>query len=214
MIKAVIFDLDGTLGDTLPLCVAAFKRSIEPLIDRKVSAAEIIATFGPSEEGTILTFVPNHYEKAVADYLINYEALHDMCPDAFEGILDLLVFLKSKSIRMAMVTGKGPGSTSISLKKFGLTEYFEIIETGKPSGPSKPEGIMNVIEKFAPIKKSEIIYVGDAPSDVLACQKVDIPIIVAAWADTAEIRKLNKLKPNKMFYTISDFKLWLKHILR
>ena len=53
-IKALIFDLDGTIGDTLPLCIKAFRRSIEPLIGRSVSDAEIIATFGPSEEGTIM----------------------------------------------------------------------------------------------------------------------------------------------------------------
>jgi phosphoglycolate phosphatase/pyrophosphatase PpaX len=51
-IKAVIFDLDGTVANTLPLCIQAFRQSIEPLIKRSVSDAEIIGTFGPSEEGT------------------------------------------------------------------------------------------------------------------------------------------------------------------
>ena len=42
--KTIIFDLDGTIADTLPLCIAAFKRSIEPLLGREVGEAEIIAT--------------------------------------------------------------------------------------------------------------------------------------------------------------------------
>ncbi len=75
-IKAVIFDLDGTLANTLPLCIAAFKKSIAPLVNRTVSEAEIIATFGPSEEGTILALAPNHYDKGVADYLLFYKELH------------------------------------------------------------------------------------------------------------------------------------------
>ena len=54
-IKCVIFDLDGTVGDTVPLCIKAFKKSIEPLINKNVSDEEIIATFGPSEEGTIIS---------------------------------------------------------------------------------------------------------------------------------------------------------------
>jgi len=53
-IKALIFDLDGTLANTLPLCVAAFRKSVEPLLDRAISDEKIIATFGPSEEGTIM----------------------------------------------------------------------------------------------------------------------------------------------------------------
>ena len=44
--KCLIFDLDGTLGNTLPLCIAAFKQAIEPLAGRSLSDAEIIATFG------------------------------------------------------------------------------------------------------------------------------------------------------------------------
>ncbi len=46
-IKAVIFDLDGTLADTLPLCIQAFRQSVEPLIKRSISDDDIIATFGP-----------------------------------------------------------------------------------------------------------------------------------------------------------------------
>jgi len=64
-IKAVIFDLDGTLGNTVPLCVEAFKKSIEPLINRTVADTEIIATFGPSEEGTIMALAPDFYEKGI-----------------------------------------------------------------------------------------------------------------------------------------------------
>ncbi|MGQ1947507.1 HAD family hydrolase [Geofilum sp. OHC36d9] len=56
-IKAVIFDLDGTLGNTIPLCIEAFRKSIEPLIGKKLSDQEITSTFGPSEEGTIKVLV-------------------------------------------------------------------------------------------------------------------------------------------------------------
>lgn len=50
MIKAMIFDLNGTIGNTLPLCIKAFRKSIEALMKRKITDAEIVATFGPSEE--------------------------------------------------------------------------------------------------------------------------------------------------------------------
>jgi phosphoglycolate phosphatase-like HAD superfamily hydrolase len=208
-IKAVIFDLDGTLANTLPLCVAAFQKSIEPLINRTVSEAEIIATFGPSEEGTIMALAPNHYDRGVADYLHFYEELHGMCPIVFDGIEPILHQLKEKNIRLAMVTGKGKYSTEISLKQFRLDDFFEIIETGAPSGPRKPDGIQAVINEFEGINKEEIIYVGDAPSDIVACKKVGVPIIAAAWAETAEPEKLKELNPGELFYGIQDFANWL-----
>jgi phosphoglycolate phosphatase/pyrophosphatase PpaX len=209
MIKAVIFDLDGTIADTVPLCIRAFRQSIEPLTNRLISDNEIIKTFGPSEEGTIMALSPDHYDKGLTDYLYFYEKLHDICPAPFDGIINLLDTLKNTGVRIAMVTGKGKYSTDISLKYFNLNNYFEIIETGSPEGPRKVEGIQTVLDEFAGISKKEIIYVGDAPNDIIACRKVGISVVAAAWSDTAESDKLLELNPDKLFYSIKDFTKWL-----
>src|SRR5215217_5406849 len=139
-IKAVIFDLDGTLGNTLPLCISAFRKSIEPLINKTLSDEEIIATFGPSEQG-------------ISSYLEFYKQLHTICPVPFDGIEELLIALKNKSVKIAMVTGKGKHSTEISLEQFGNAEYFEAIETGVASGPRKAEGIQIILDQFRDIQE-------------------------------------------------------------
>ena len=208
-IKAVIFDLDGTLANTLPLCIQAFRQSIEPLINRSISDAEIIATFGPSEEGTIMALAPNHYDKGVSDYLRFYENLHEMCPVPFDGIKEVLETLKSKGVHISMVTGKGKHSTNISLKHLELTHFFEIIETGSPSGARKAEGIQNILNLLKEVKTNEVIYIGDAPSDIIASRKAGVQVVAAAWADTAEPEKIIELQPDELFYTLKDFKNWL-----
>lgn len=209
-IRAVIFDLDGTVANTLPLCIQAFRQSVEPLINRPVSDEEIVATFGPSEEGTIMALAPAHYDKGVAGYLHHYKNLHHLCPVPFEGIKDLLLLLKSKGVRIAMVTGKGRHSTHISLEHFALTSFFEIIETGSPAGPRKAEGIRVIMDAFEGIGPEEMIYVGDAPSDITASRIAGIPVVAAAWAETAEPEKLKALNPDQLFYTIADFSNWLQ----
>ena len=208
-IKAVIFDLDGTLANTLPLCIQAFRQSIEPIVNRPISDTEIIATFGPSEEGTIMTLAPDHYEKGLSDYLFFYEAFHDICPKAFGGIKELLTTLKNKQVHIAMVTGKGKYSTHISLKRFDLTHFFEFIETGVPGGPRKADGIQIILDSLPGLKKEEFIYVGDATSDIIARRKVGIPVIAAAWAETAEPEGLKELNPDELFDNIQDFTNWL-----
>lgn len=209
-IKAVIFDLDGTLANTLPLCISAFRQSIEPLINRQVSDEEIIATFGPSEEGTINSLAPDHYDKGVADYLLHYEASHHMCSEPFDGIADLLNFLKQNGVHISMVTGKGWKSTEISLKKFQLENAFEFVETGSPKGQRKAECIQVILDKLPGIDKEEVIYVGDTPSDILSSRKAGVAIVSAAWAETAEPEKLLELQPDEIFYTLQDFSTWLK----
>jgi len=208
-LKAIIFDLDGTLANTLPLCISAFRKSIEPLAGREVSDAEIIATFGPSEEGTIMALAPNHYDKGVSDYLRIYEESHDMCPSPFDGIPELLDKLQEKGIRTAMVTGKGRKSAEISLIRFGVAHHFELLETGIPGGPSKPKGIKAILKQWSDLGNDEIIYVGDAPSDITACRETGIAIVAAAWAETAEPELLIPLQPDELFYTIADFSDWL-----
>jgi phosphoglycolate phosphatase-like HAD superfamily hydrolase len=208
-IKAVIFDLDGTLANTLPLCIRAFRDAIEPLVHRDVTDEEIIATFGPSEEGTIKILAPDHYDKGVADYLHFYKAYHGICPRPFDGIRELLKILREKAIRIAMVTGKGRHSTVISLEQFGLQDFFEIIETGAAHGPRKPEGIRAVLRQWTGISKGQVIYVGDAPSDIGACRKTGVAIAAAAWAETARPSKLEELHPDELFYTVEDFSNWI-----
>lgn len=67
MLKAVLFDFDGTVGNTLPLCIAAFQKAITPLAGRSFSEREIVATFGPSEEGTIRALIPHSTSRAWKD---------------------------------------------------------------------------------------------------------------------------------------------------
>lgn len=210
-ICTVIFDLDGTLANTLPLCIKAFRASVEPLANRAVPDEEIIATFGPSEEGTIMKLAPDHYEQGVTDYLMHYRAFHDMCPTAFEGIRGLLDMLTRRGVALAMVTGKGPASTEISLEQFGLTEYFQVIETGSPSGPVKALGIRKVLDTLGIKDKQQVIYVGDAPSDITASREVGIPVIGAAWAETTDAKVLEALNPDALFYSIGDFSEWLQN---
>lgn len=208
-IKALIFDLDGTIADTLPLCISAFRASIEPLIQRSLSDTEIITTFGPSEEGTIMALAPDFDEEGITSYLRNYEDLHKNCPAPFDGIRDILEELTNKGIPIAMVTGKGKHSTEISLRHFSLTKYFSIIETGSPSGPRKVQGIESVLHQWSDIHKSEVVYIGDAPSDITACRQVGIPVVAAAWADSAEPEILQAMCPDALFLKIEDFRVWL-----
>ncbi|WP_256010153.1 HAD family hydrolase [Desertivirga xinjiangensis] len=208
-VKAVIFDLDGTIANTLPLCISAFRAAIEPLIRRSLSDDEIIATFGPSEEGTIMALAPDFYDEGVSAYLRNYQDLHHNCPHPFEGMPGILETLTRKNIPIAMVTGKGKHSADISLRHFSLTKYFSIIETGSPAGPGKVQGIRAVLNKWNNINKNNVIYVGDAPSDITACREAGVPVVAAAWASTAQPEVLRSMKPDELFLTVDDFKAWL-----
>lgn len=207
-IKGVIFDFDGTLADTLPLCIRAFRASIEPHLGRSVSDAEIIATFGPAEQGTIKALIPHAYNEGVAAYLTHYEQYHPDYPDLFPGMLSLLDELKTKQVRLALVTGKGERSAAVSLAFYQLTAYFSAFGYGDLSTTSKTRNINRIVAEWN-LAPDTVLYVGDAPSDIIACRKAGVPVAAAAWASTAEPTALADLYPDALFESVDGFRDWL-----
>jgi phosphoglycolate phosphatase/pyrophosphatase PpaX len=212
MIKAVFFDMDGTIGDTMPLCIGAFRKAIEPLAGRIISDEEITATFGPSEEGTISALIPDYYEQGLSDYQKHYDALHEQYPHPFDGITDIIKHLKNKGIIVGIVTGKGRQSADITLRRYGMDGLFDAIEAGSPNGPRKPEGLKALLKKFN-LSADEAVYVGDAPSDITAASEAGMPIISAAWASTAETDVLKKMNPNATFESVESFEKYIKNAM-
>jgi len=208
-LKAVIFDIDGTLANTIPLCVQAFRQALEPQLHRSLSDEEIKAAFGPDEEGTIMKFNAPDVKKATADFMHCYESLHgEICPEPFDGIKDLLTTLKNKGVCLAVSTGKGRDSSRFTLQLFGMLEYFHIVENGSPKGSRKPEAIKQIVETFG-VQKDEVVYVGDSPGDVKESRKAGIHVVGAAWATTADKEKLEKEQPDAIFERVEDFAEWL-----
>lgn len=210
VIKGVIFDLDGTITHTLPLCIRAFREAIGPLSGRTLSDEEIVATFGPSEEGTIRALAPERYEEGIAAYLEAYDRLVDPKYGPFPGITEWLQSLVQSGLPIALVTGKGPGSTAITLAKFDLERFFEHVATGSPDGPVKPSRIREVIEHWS-LPPDEVLYVGDAPSDITAAHEVGVRVMSVLWSPESEVGadELRALRPDVLVETIADARKWL-----
>jgi pyrophosphatase PpaX len=143
MLAGVIFDLDGTLGETLPVCFEAFRTVLRRFNGEEHTDAAIRAMFGPTEEGILLRRVPHAGHAAVDAYLEAYRNLHSRVPEPFDGIRDLLATLDDRNVRMAVVTGKGAGSAAISLDVWGLgattaTSRIATWPASSPTGVWKP----------------------------------------------------------------------------
>ncbi len=201
MTRVFLFDLDGTIGNTLPLCVAAFREAIEPLARRHLSDAEIMATFGPSEEGTITALIPEHFDEGVSRYLAAYTRLHDRWPDPFPGIRELLNELKTRGCFVGLVTGKGPRSLAVTLRRYGFEEAFDAIKTGRPEGPVKELCIRELLTEHR-LDRSDTLYVGDSPYDIRASRACGIRVAAAAWAPTSDAAGLRALSPDACFETV------------
>ena len=207
MLSGVIFDLDGTLGDTLPVCFAAFRTVFEEYLGESPADAEIRAMFGPTEEGILRARIPDG--SGVLDrYLEAYADAHSLAPKPFAGVEPLLSDLEARAVPVAVVTGKGPHSAMLSLVHWGLDTRFPIVKAGGDDGNIKDRNMAEVVAEWR-VFAADVVSVGDAPSDVTAAHTVGIVSVAAAWASTAHVGELSAAQPDHLFGGVSEFAEWL-----
>ena len=205
----MIFDLDGTLADTLPVCFAAFREVFRKYLDRDYSDRQIRALFGPSEEGILESRIPRRSNEALADYLAAYEKFHRACPEPFAGIREILLFLRKRGVRLGVVTGKGAGSAAISLRSLDLEAFFDPVQAGAKNGGIKPSAMRKVLDAWG-FSPSEVASLGDAQPDVDSAKRVGLIPLAAAWAGTADFDLLASREPLAVFRKVEGFAAWVE----
>jgi phosphoglycolate phosphatase/pyrophosphatase PpaX len=205
----VIFDIDGTLADTLDLCVEAFQKTFAAELGKAYSYAEIFNLFGVSEGGIIAKFVgKEQYPQVLERYYCELEALHLQKDVVLPGIRPLLSDLKDRKVPMSLVTGKGQRSAELTLRIMGLDGYFEMLESGSDVSPNKVEGLSRIIEKKR-LDPGRVVYIGDVEADILAARTVGMWAGGAAWAPTASMQKNGWGERVEIFTQVSDLHRWL-----
>ncbi|NMG05434.1 HAD family hydrolase [Brasilonema sp. UFV-L1] len=208
-LKGIIFDLDGTLANTLPVCFTAFRQAFFEYLNRHFTDEEISSYFGPSEEGIFQRLVQSEWQACLQMYLDEYEKAHAICEQPFPGIETALSYCQQKNIALGIVTGKGRDSAAISLRYLGLEDYFDTIKTGSANGGIKPLAIKSVLEKWK-IAPECVAYVGDSPSDMVDAKEVGVIPLAAAWAKTASFERLEAMAPLATFSTVENFIDWIR----
>ncbi len=218
-IKCVIFDLDGTIAQTNELIFETFNYIAEKYTGRRFSNDEIPSLFfGPPEEGgirkllqlfsndeKILKNIDFYVERAVNEFYSYYEQNHNKAK-AYAGVKEMLSLLKQKGLKLAIFTGKGKVTTSITLNKLGLENFFDVVITGDDVKYHKPfgEGIKKILDALG-LKPDEAILVGDAVGDVKAGREVGVRVISALW-DSYGKDKVIDLNPDFIVCSVDELK--------
>ena len=215
MLKAVLFDMDGTLGDTLPLCVEAYRQCVAELTGRTPDKEEVVSHFGLSDRGVLgalLGMSPDDPALPVDRFVAAYERLHpQLAPTPFPGAVKMLQTVKEAGFRLGLISGKEHYTAMPTISYYGMEGIFEWFGLGLPTHNCKAERLQQVMQLWG-LTADEIIYVGDAPSDIELCHRVGVRIINAAWAGTTQgdAEACLALNPE---YRLTDFNELLPLIL-
>ena len=195
-ITTVLFDFDGTLADTVTLCLESFRRASEACGGGNPSYEEIQALFGPDETGILERLLPNADEaqitEAVRLYEHFYRELHEeLAPQTYPGVIEFLSELKQRGHTIGLVTGKALPSAIISLDYYGLTPFFDVLKGGSRHGVIKENCMVEILDETN-ADVSQAVYLGDAIADAHSCRIAGIPIIAATWNERADAQRLKE----------------------
>ena len=178
-ISAAVFDLDGTLVDSLPLVLRSIAHAIEPFAARPTM--DIFPQLGgpPERFLPVLLGGPRHVPEA----LVRMEAFHREnvhLIEPFAGVRTFLERLRAGGVQTAIWTGRDRESTEPLLAAHGLTELVSVVVCGDdlPTHKPDPEGLRAILRQLG-VAAAETIFVGDADVDVLggAACRVDTVLI-------------------------------------
>ena len=208
-VSGVIFDLDGTVTDTLPIAYAAFRAAIAEFAPREFTDAELLQLSGPSEEGIFRQIVPDNWGLCFERYLEEYATRHSSCNAPFPGLIEVLDYLRERRLPRALVTGKASRAAAITLRHIGIAHYFDPIETGSPGGNIKVEALRRVLAQWR-ARASSVVYVGDVPSDMEAANATGLIAVGAAWAAAVDAAVLRASGAEIVFSRVDDLLAWLR----
>ena len=189
MIRLAIFDLDGTVLDTVASIahfgnLALSKNGIDPI---ETAEYKYLAGNGISRLiHNMLTFrgcdTPVLYERVYRDYDDAYNADVAYLTTSFDGLPEVLDEFKRRGVALAIVSNKPDFAAR------GVTEavygrgYFDFVMGQTPDFPLKPDptSVLSVIERFG-VKREEVLYVGDTSTDMLTGRNAGLRTVGVLW---------------------------------
>jgi pyrophosphatase PpaX len=202
--KGVIFDLDGTIVDSVELIIVSFQHAIREVLGREISREESIVWVGRPLREQMELFSPEHAEELVTVYREFNHREHDRMLKLYEGILDLLDGLLRAGVKVGLVTSKSRYTTQMAFDLTGIESYFDATVCADESAGNKPspEPILACLKRLR-VAPAEAAYVGDSPSDIQAARAARVHAIGVTWGvfDTAT---LEAEKPDTLVHTIPE----------
>ena len=191
-IQAVIFDLDGTLLNTLDDLTDAVNWSLEKFGFPARSLAEVRSFVGNGLRNLMTQAVPDGEANPVFEELFEFfrEYYKEHCnikTAPYEGIMELMKELHGRNIQMAIVSNKIDSSVK-ELNKIHFGEFVEVAIGEREGIGRKPEpDSLNEAIHLLGVDKEHVVYVGDSDVDILTAQNAEVRCISVTWGFRDEV---------------------------
>lgn len=188
MVKACIFDMDGTVSNTINSIAYfannALKKAGLPEIETevykkivgngaKVLVKRMLKTVGADE---------SFYNEVAHEYNTKYDADFLYLTEPYDGIIDMLKNLKASGIKIAILSNKPHGTAVKVSDALFSKELVDICYGGREGIALKPDpaGVYEIIDELG-LKKEECLYIGDTATDMKTGKGAGLYTIGVLW---------------------------------
>jgi pyrophosphatase PpaX len=201
LLKAALFDFDGTLVDTTEMIYQGMRHAASTVLGRDdVPRETLLANVGQPLPRQMELIDAEKAELLLEAYRHHHEENHDALIQEFPQVAQALPRLRSAGIKVAVVTSKRRVSVEMALNNFpdlrDVVDRFVTMEDTNEHKPH-PEPLWRGLELVGGFPKEEAAYVGDSPFDVEAAKAAGLTSVAVSWGAFSEDR-LREAEPDHL----------------
>lgn len=207
--SAVLFDLDGTLADTVGLILRCYRHTMSAHRGGPLPDERWLATIGRPLRDQLLDFAEDEEEAAamLETYVAFQRTVHDDMVRPYPGAVEVLDELRGGGTRLGVVTSKRREMAERTLSCCGFLDRFDVligaddVSAGKPD----PEPVLAALERLGDADPGRTLFVGDSPFDVIAGREAGVRTAAALWGPFPR-EVLEEAGPDYFVRTIAEIR--------
>jgi pyrophosphatase PpaX len=196
--RTYLFDLDGTLLDSMALILTSFHHTSRVHLERELPDSYWLEGTGTPLRDQLAKVARSKEElSAMLDTYVAYNlSRHDEMATSYPGVVEVVRTLHARRAKLALVTSKMSTGAARGLRLLGLEEEFSVrvcaddVERGKPD----PEPVLMALDALGS-SPEEAFFIGDSHHDIEAGRRAGVTTVAVSWGPFSR-EKLSAANPD------------------
>jgi len=186
LLKSVLFDLDGTLIDSIPLIRSSFIHTFNQL-GIPWGKGEVLGTIGLPLRDVAKHYAPGNEELFLDVYAKYQREVQEEMLHPFPGTIDSLIHIRKKGYLTGVVTSKRRKPTRESLNITGINDFIDVVVTVEDTDQPKPhpDSLLSALKQLS-VPPAEAVYIGDSIYDIMTGKNAGTATIGVTWGIAAK----------------------------
>ena len=180
--STAVFDLDGTLADTINLIVESYQHAFRTILGREEDPDVIRSWIGRPLIGAFRDHSPEHADVLYETYLTWNADNTERLIRGYDGVVDVLGDLRAAGVHVGVATSKRRESAQQAMDILGISQHVDVLVAMEDTERHKPDPtpLLLALDRMGR-GSNDAVYVGDAVVDVLAGKAAGMDTVAVTW---------------------------------